>query len=96
MLQLFTYVFDNSAFINRAMLTIHRRSRLVIEVVMLRWLLLEVVLVLMYRQNHLAASAEPLELRLELNLLHSIPLPSKQIFASPPRLRFFNDYLTHG
>ena len=49
MLQLFTYVFDYSALINRPMilLTKHWRSRLVIEV--MRGLMLEIVLVLMYR-----------------------------------------------
>ena len=45
MLQFFTYVFDNSAFVDCTMilLAIHLRSRLVIEVMRL----LEIVLVLM-------------------------------------------------
>ena len=76
MLQLFTYVFDNTALINGPMILLakHGRSRLVIEV--MRWLLLlEIVLVLMNRQDHLAAPAtESLELWLEFHLLlHSIP-----------------------
>jgi hypothetical protein len=74
MLQLFTYVFDNSALINGPMILLakHGRSRLVIEV--MRRLLLEIVLVLMNRQDHLASATESLELWLELHLLlHSIP-----------------------
>ena len=97
MLQLFTYVFDYSALINSPMilLTKHGRSRLVIEV-MRRRLLLEIVLVLMYRQYHLTPSAtESLKLRFELHLLlHSIP---KQFFPVPSiRGLFFNDHLTYG
>ena len=96
MLQLFTYVFDYSALINRPMilLTKHGRSRLVI--VMMRWLMLEIVLVLMYRQYHLTPyAAESLKLRFELHLLlHSIP---KQVFPVPSiRRLFFNDHLTYG
>jgi hypothetical protein len=74
MLQLFTYVFDNSALINGPMILLakHGRRRLVIEV--MRWLLLVIVLVLMNRQDHLAPATESLELWLELHLLlHSIP-----------------------
>jgi hypothetical protein len=75
MLQLFTYVFDNSALINSSMILLakHGRRRLVIEV--MRWLLLlEIVLVLMNRQDHLAPATESFELCLELYLLlHSIP-----------------------
>ena len=94
MLQLFTYVFDNPAFINRIMilLTIHRRSRLVIEVMRL----LVIVLVLINWQNHLAASTESIELRFELNLLlHSTPAP-KQLLSIPSRCGFFNDDITDG
>ena len=96
MLQLFTYVFDYSALINSPMILLakHGRSRLVIEV--MRWLMLEIVLVLMYRQYHLTPSAtESLKLRFELHLLlHSIP---KQFFPVPSiRRLFFNDHLTYG
>jgi predicted acyltransferase len=92
MLQLFTYVFYNSAFINRTMilLTIHRRSRLVIEVIRL----LVIVLVLINWQNHLATPTKSIELRLELNLLlHSTPA-SKQLLPIPSGCWFFNYHVT--
>jgi hypothetical protein len=94
MLQLFTYVFDNSALINRIMilLTIHRRSRLVIKVMRL----LVIVLVLINWQNHLPTSPESIELRLELNLLlHSTPA-SKQLLPIPSRCGFFTHHITDG